>query len=521
MPTPIHWACPTELTAEEARVAQALHRIGKFYVFLREVRAELFDDAFQAELAAVYRPRGTAPVPPALLAMVLLLQAYDQVGDAEAVVTAQLDPRWQLVLGCLGATKAPFSQGVLVKFRARMIAHDLDRTLLERTVALAKRTGRFGWQQLQAALDSSPLRGAGRIEDTWNLIGRAMNGVVTCAAKAVARPRAQVIAEAGLTLVDRSSLKAALDLDWDNPDAQVAALERLLTEVERLEQWVAAQPPTVQATPAVQAALSALQAVLTQDLEPDPTTGQRRIRRGVAKNRQPSLGDPDMRHGRKTRARPFTGYKRHVVKVVGPDLIVDAIARPANEPEHMALEPLTAAVMQQGALADLWMDRGYLASPEVPRLYARGVTLHVKPWTAHNGDRFPKQAFVIKVRAATVECPAHQVAPIRPGRFTVQFPAETCRACALRAACTTAPHGRSITLHPEEALLQTLRATAHTPDGRATLRRRTTVEHSLARLDHIQGPKARYKGTRKNTLDVRRCATVANLQSLARMKHAA
>jgi len=105
--------------------------------------------------------------------------------------------------------------------------------------------------------------------------------------------------------------------------------------------------------------------------------------------------------------------------------------------------------------------------------------------------------------------------------LTVQFPAETCRACALRAACTTAPHGRSITLHPEEALLQTLRATAHTPDGRATLRRRTTVEHSLARLDHIQGPKARYKGTRKNTLDVRRCATVDNLQSLARMKPAA
>jgi hypothetical protein len=167
------------------------------------------------------------------------------------------------------------------------------------------------------------------------------------------------------------------------------------------------------------------------------------------------------------------------------------------------------------------MDRGYLASPEVPRLHARGVMLHVKPWTAHNGERFPKQAFVINVRAATIECPAHHVAPIRPGRHTVQFPAEICRHCTLRAQCTTAPHGRSITLHPEEALLQTLRATARTADGRASLRRRTTVEHSLARLEQIQGPKARYKGTRKNTLDVRRCATVANLQSLARIKQAA
>jgi hypothetical protein len=521
MPTSIRWSCPTELTTDEARVSEMLHRIGKFYVFLREIRAELFDEAFQAELAAVYQPRGTAPVPPALLAMVMLLQAYDQVGDAEAVVTARVDQRWQLVLGCVGTARAPFSQGVLVKFRARLIAHDLDRKLLDRTVALAKRTGRFGWQKLQAALDSSPLRGAGRIEDTWNLIGRAMSAVVTCAAKAVDRPRAQVIADAGLTLVDRSSLKAALDIDWDDPGAQATALERLLTEVARLEQWVAAQPPTVRAVPAVQAALTALQAVLTQDLEPDPTTGQPRIRRGVAKDRQPSLGDPDMRHGRKTRARPFTGYKRHVVKWVGPDLIVGALVRPANEPEHAVLASLTADVTQHGALAELWMDRGYLASPEVPQLHARGVALHVKPWVARNGDRFPKQAFAINVRAATVECPAHQVVPIRPGRFTVQFPAETCRVCALRAGCTTAPHGRSITLHPEEALLQTLRATAHTADGRARLRRRTTVEHSLARLDHIQGSKARYKGIRKNTLDVRRCATVANLQSLARLKQAA
>jgi len=521
MQTSIRWACPTELTAEERRVAQALHRIGKFYVFLREVRAELFDEAFQAELAAIYQPRGTAPVPPALLAMVTLLQAYDQVGDADAVVTAQMDKRWQLVLGCLGATEAPFSQGVLVKFRERMIAHDLDQQLLTRTIALAKRTGKFGWQHLQAALDSSPLWGAGRIEDTWNLIGRALSAVVTCAAKAIDRPRAAVIAEAGLTLVDRSSLKAALDIDWDDPAAQAAALERLLGEVDQMEQWVAAQPPTAQATPALQEALIALRAVLTQDLEPDPTTGGQRILRGVAKGRQPSLGDPEMRHGRKSRSRPFTGYKRHVVKLCEPDLIVEAVARPANEPEHLVLATLTTEVARHGPLAALWMDRGYLASAEIPALHARGVTRHAKPWTARNGDRFPKHAFTIRLADGRVECPAQQTAPIVPGRSTVQFAADTCRVCALRERCTAATGGRSISLHPQEALLQQLRATTHTPEGRAGLRRRTTVEHSLARLDQTQGKKARYKGARKNTLDLRRCATVVNLQSLARLEKAA
>ena len=522
MPNPIiRWACPTALTAEEAHVAQALHRIGKFYVFLREIRAALFDDAFQAELATVYQPRGRAPVPPALLAMVMLLQAYAQVGDAEAVVTAQLDPRWQLVLGCLGGTKAPFSQGVLVTFRARMIAHDLDRKLLERTVTLAKRTGRFGWQHLQAALDSSPLLGAGRIEDTWNLIGRALRAVVTCAAKAVDRPRATVIAEAGLTLVGATSVKAALDIDWDDPTAQAAALERLLGEVDRLEQWVAAQPPGAQATAALQTALTDLRAVLRQDLEPDPTTGRRRILRGVAKGRQPSLGDPEMRHGRKSRRRPFTGYKRHIVKLMDPDLIVEAVARPANEPEHTVLATLTAEVTRHGALTDLWLDRGYLASAEIPTLHARGVALHVKPWTPRNGERFPKQAFAIRVAEGLVECPAHQIAPMVPGRATVQFAAETCRACSVREACTTGAKGRSIALHPQEALMQQLRATTRTVAGRALPRRRTTVEHSLARLDQIQGKKARYKGVRKNTLDVRRCATVTNLQRLARLQTAA
>jgi hypothetical protein len=521
MQTSIRWACPTELTADERRVAQALHRIGKFYVFLREVRAELFDDAFQAELAAIYHPRGTAPVPPALLAMVTLLQAYDQVGDADAVVTAQMDKRWQLALGCLGATEAPFSQGVLVKFRARMIAHDLDQRLLARTIELAKRTGKFGWQRLQAVLDSSPLLGAGRIEDTWNLIGRALSAVVTCAAKAVDRPRAEVIAQAGLTLVDHSSLKAALDIDWDDAAAHAAALARLLGEVERMEQWVGTQSPTTQATPALQNALTALRAVLTQDLEPDPTTGRQRILRGVAKGRQPSLGDPEMRHGRKSRSRPFTGYKRHVVKLREPDLIVDAVARPANEPEHLVLATLTTEVARQGPLTDLWMDRGYLSSPEIAVLHARGVTLHAKPWTARNGERFPKHAFTIRLAAGIVECPAHQTASIVSGRATVRFPAETCRACALRDGCTTAADGRSIALHPQEALLQELRAKMRTPDGRADLRHRTTVEHSLARLDQMQGKKARYKGARKNTLDVRRCATVVNLQRLARLERAA
>ena len=157
----MRWTLPEGLSEREQRVAKDLQRVGKLYVFLWKIQPRLFDEGFQAELAQAYgTPRGTEPKPPALLATVTLLQAYDRVGDAEAVVTARMDLRWQLALGCLGAEKAPFSQGVLVDFRERMVKHDLDRKLLDRTVALAKETGLFGWQKLKAMLDSSPLLGA-------------------------------------------------------------------------------------------------------------------------------------------------------------------------------------------------------------------------------------------------------------------------------------------------------------------------------------------------------------------------
>jgi hypothetical protein len=82
-----------------------------------------------------------------------------------------------LVLGCLGATDPPFSQGALQAFRERLIAHDMDRRLLERTVELAKSTKKFDWKKLpktlRLAIDSAPLEGAGRVEDTINLLAHA------------------------------------------------------------------------------------------------------------------------------------------------------------------------------------------------------------------------------------------------------------------------------------------------------------------------------------------------------------
>ena len=137
------WNPPIALTSEEQKIAARTRKTRKFFVFLREHRHELLDADFQHMLAQSYRPEpgGQEPVEAGLLALATLLQAYCHVGDRDAVELTVMDKRWQLVLDCLGAEQPPFSQGTLFNFRMRLIAHNLDKTLLDRTVALAEKPG--------------------------------------------------------------------------------------------------------------------------------------------------------------------------------------------------------------------------------------------------------------------------------------------------------------------------------------------------------------------------------------------
>src|SRR5436305_13936422 len=92
-----------------------------------------------------------------------------------------MDRRWQLVLDCMDAGESPFAKGTLVAFRKRLIEQNLDRRLVERTVELAAATRGFGARALRAALDSSPLGGAGGGGDSFHLLGRGGGeAVVVC-----------------------------------------------------------------------------------------------------------------------------------------------------------------------------------------------------------------------------------------------------------------------------------------------------------------------------------------------------
>ena len=133
---------------------------------------------------------------------------------------------------------------------------------------------------------------------------------------------------------------------------------------------------------------------------------------------------------------------------------------------------------------------------------------------------FPKEDFHIDLEAGSCTCPAGNVTRrIRPlgtrtaatGRTrqlkAFRFDGAVCGVCSLRTQCVAAAPGtgRTVQLHPQEALLQQARAR----------QRRLVVEHRLARLVQLGIRQARYFGRIKTRFQLYLAATVANLTLVA------
>lgn len=521
------WEPEVPCSEREVRLLKLAGKSRKLFVFLREHRHELFDDAFQVELEAMYRDsgQGAEPQPPALLCMALLLQGYLQVSDAEAVRLSATDRCWRMTLGTLEQDddSPAFSQGGLQQFRERLIRHDLDRRLLERTVEWAKQTRAFDWKKLpktlRVAVDSRPLEGAGRVEDTFNLLGHAGRKIAQCMASVLDTSLEEVCTQAGAPLLAGSSIKAALDVDWSDAEQKAEALNRLCTQLERLSAWVERRHPEHLEEAPLSRYIEALAQVRKQDLEPAPDGGVR-IRQGVAEDRRVSIEDAQMRHGRKSKSKRFNGFKQHLSTHLDSELVLACAVTAANRPEEEAAPQLQEDMARMGFEVDeLQVDRAYLNSSLVEQVMKRGGEVVCKPWKGSNGKAglFGKRDFRINVRAGTITCPAGQVELFEPGQV-VEFDAEVCGPCPLRAECTQAAsgRGRTVTMGDDEALQKKLRKLQGSRTGRARLRERVGVEHRLAHLSNRQGPRARYRGTRKNTFDLRRLSAVQNLETIAR-----
>jgi hypothetical protein len=522
-----------------------------FYGFLAGQRGRLFRDEDFAALCCA--DNGRPSVPPSLLATALLLQTDEGVADEAAKARADFDLRWKVALG-IGLADRPFAKSTLQLFRAQLVLHDEVRAVFQRSLTFARRTGYSTSRRITAVLDTSYILGRGAVKDTYNLLADGIVRVLRVLARQAGVRRgdrdgfAAWATAAGYGryvghATGETSVKGAAALDWDDAAARERFLGELVAAADRVLEAARVARGALPAGSPEEAALveaaGVVSRVLCQDVArkeaggDDPSVSSVSIVEGTAPDRLVSAHDPEMRHGRKSARKRFDGHKAAVAVATDAQLITAVDVLAGNAPDATgALALVEQSEQATGCpVAETYGDCAF-GDGETRQAFAdAGRVLRAKVPVLPNHGGLPKTAFRLDLEARpgpTCTCPGgHTTAKLAPtgrGRRVFIFPAAVCAACPLRPQCLTEPNGhastprrsgRTILLHPQEALLQAARAFQHSPAFAAVRRRRQAAEHRLARLVQLGVRQARYVGRAKTLFQLLLAATVANLTLLA------
>jgi len=170
-------------------------------------------------------------------------------------------------------------------------------------------------------LDSTPLYDAVATMDTITLIRSAIRGLL----KVAELPLAAAL-RAVLTSGDDYASSAKPQVDWDDAAARAELIDSRAHDGYAL---LALLDGRADLAAEVTEAAVLLATVLGQDLDTGED-GVFRIARRVAKDRVISTVDPQTRHGHKTQARGFDGYKGHVAVDPDSEIITDTEVSAGN-----------------------------------------------------------------------------------------------------------------------------------------------------------------------------------------------
>lgn len=493
-----------------------------FYAQLAAAAPTLYPDA---DFAALYRPGGRPSVPPSQLALLVVMQFHANVSDAEAMERSAFDARWAVVLGTeLGAPLC--AKSTLQLFRAKLVLHQQTRLLLRGSLQEARRRGQLPEGPLEVAVDTLCTVGAGAVKDTWNLLATGIWQVIQAAARELHETPAAWAARHELMAYvpdPHSSVKGALDLDWSDAQAREEALAVIVAAAVRAWQLAEALAASLAAAPAerLRQAQLLLGELILQDVEirhPEGGPPQVGIKPGTEPDRIPSGTDEEQRHGHKSKANRFTGHKtRPVVTLSETPLFLDVeiLAGNASDAAGVCEQIERVCAEPDVEIGGVWGDCAFGNGSTRAAFVEQGITLNAKVPAEAERATFPKSRFTLELTVGSATCPAGITTTdwrATPEGGRIYFFGLACDDCPLRAQCTTSARGRTIQQHPQEALLRAARAAAATPEGRATLRRRTVVEHRQAQLARLGMKQARYFGRAKTLFQAMATATVVNLR---------
>ena len=469
-------------------------------------------------------------MPPSLLATALLLQTYDRVSDEQAKERADYDVRWKVALG-IRIEDHPFAKSTLQLFRAQLVTNGEAQGVFRKSLAVATKKGFLRKnRKLRAALDTTNILGRGAVKDTYNLLGDGIVLLLRQLAKLAGAALVPFATELGYArYVAEQSLKGGAELDWDSAKERARLLEAIVADSDRLlEKARRVQSELTEGSAealALTKAAELLSQVLLQDIRRSEEGPE--LHEGVAKDRMPSVHDPEMRHGRKSAQKRFDGHKAQIAVDTEEQWVTAVDVLPGNAPDsEQALAMVEQTEANTGAqVAETVADCAYGSGATRQAFAEAGRELVAKVAVTRNGDCFPKTEFTINLTSETCVCPAGVTGRARYAKVKnardertlrgFRFAAATCAACPLRAQCVRGRRGRSIAVHPQEALLQEARALQGSPNFAQYRKSRQVAEHRIARLVQLGIRQARYVGRQKTLFQLLMAATVANLTLLA------
>jgi Transposase DDE domain/Transposase domain (DUF772) len=192
----------------------------------------------------------------------------------------------------------------------------------------------------------------------------------------------------------------------------------------------------------------------------------------------------------------------------------DMLAKTMHDADPAAAGPDTA----DGQRLEMYGDSAYGSGQARADYRDGGHDTIIKPGPLRPAvpGGFTIDDFIVDEEQGTVTCPDGVTRPMSPAR-AVTFGA-ACAGCPLRARCTTARDGRSMTIHPHEGLLRAARAQARTEEFKRAYPTRSSIERTIAWIATCNGRRVRlrYIGTARNDAWLHnRCAGL-NLRTLVK-----
>jgi transposase len=511
--------------------AQTLpHRVpaDSFYGQMSAVSGILFQDQ---DLEAMYHPdTGRPSLPPSLMCGVLLLQFYDNVSDDEAVQRLQFDLRWKVALH-LPLDYEGFDPSSLSVFRSRMVQYEKERYAFDRFIEVGREAG-FIADKVTLLTDTTSVKGAGAVQNTYTLLRKGMRKLLRAMGYQLAGKRRGLSEQAKHLIATYLDQDQKADIDWSDAAQRQKQLGVLVTDAEAVLEWALEQSDDVE----VRRTGWLVTKILGDDVQED-ANGKVQLAQGTAQDRIVSVTDPDMRHGRKSAAHRFDGFKASVSIDQKSDLILDIDDLAANAGDGEALMP---SIERAEEHADVVVERAigdgaYITADNLAACAdhrdARGQPQPIDlvgPLRQPANPDVHKSAFAIDLEQQTCTCPqghtvSGQVVKDKQRRDVLRFAfdRQSCEVCPHFADCVRSnKNGRTVTSHAHEALLRKARARQQSDGFKALYNPRSAVERIIGELVRHGLRQTRYVGERRRRLQRLWTAAAVNLRRLFTLSQA-